>query len=81
MLCDVLPEDRVLREELQRQKLVRTALKDRHELETCANITVVGAVLFLLLLLLLILETFQHTQNRRPYIKVLKQKKSTRDGR
>ena len=29
MLCDVLPEDRVLREELQRQKLVRVVLKDQ----------------------------------------------------
>lgn len=28
MLCDVLPEDRILREELQKQRLVRVILKN-----------------------------------------------------
>lgn len=33
LLCDVLPEDRVLREELQKRRLVRTILKDEQFIE------------------------------------------------
>lgn len=41
LLCDVLPEDRVLREELQKQKLVRIVLQNEECVGNVYRITVV----------------------------------------
>lgn len=41
LLCDVLPEDRVLREELQKQRLVRIAVEDEQCVGNTCKITFV----------------------------------------
>lgn len=70
LLCDVLPEDRILREELQKQRLVRIVFKGKRRVgNTYKNHFHYGFFFSLLI------ETFIHAQKSRQYMKILKQKK------
>lgn len=76
LLCDVLPEDRVLREELQKQRLVRIVLKDEQCIGNTYKISFVAGVLFLFCFYFLFWKLSNiHKGRDQPYIKILKQKK------